>query len=83
LLRPANKAWFEQLLVSAIGCILLPFVDVMQNSQWLVNAIIQTKFTYLGVTVAKYINGIILLKTALWLKVRTSVNYLKVEAKSC
>jgi hypothetical protein len=83
LLRPANKAWFEQLLVSAVGCILLPFVDVMQNSQWLVNAIIQTNVTYLGVTVAMFIIGIILLKTALWLKVRTSVNYLKVEAKSC
>ncbi|WP_299270239.1 PepSY-associated TM helix domain-containing protein [uncultured Psychrosphaera sp.] len=83
LLRPANKAWFEQLLISAVGCILLPFVDVMQNSQWLVNAIIQTNVTYLGVTVAMFIIGIILLKTALWLKVRTSVNYLKVEAKSC
>jgi len=66
-LRPAKKAWIEQLLITAIGCYLIPMIDFYQDSQRLQSAIVNGHVTYLTFTLLIVLTGVGLTKTALWL----------------
>jgi hypothetical protein len=68
ILRPAKKAWFEHLMICALLCLSLPIIDLLQDSQRLVNAIQHLNGAYLMFNVMIILSGLAFLKTALWLK---------------
>lgn len=74
LLRPARKAWLEQLFATAFCCFLLPIIDFIQDSQRLIDAVYQFNITYLVFTAAIVLVGICFMKTALWLKAKPIIN---------
>ncbi len=73
ILRPAKKAWFEQLMICALLCLSLPFIDFLQDSQRLVNAVEQLNGAYLMFNIMIILSGVAFLKTALWLKRKNRV----------
>lgn len=70
VLRPANKAWIEQLLLTALGCYLLPVIDLYQDSQRLKNAILDFNSVYLTFNLFILVIGLIFMKTAFWLRAK-------------
>jgi uncharacterized iron-regulated membrane protein len=77
LFRPARKAWIEQLLVAALGCFLLPVLDLYQDSSRLQNALLNSNYTYLMFNCLILLLGIALMKTAYWLKEKKTFPHLK------
>ena len=67
-LRSARKAWVEQLFVVSVGCLLIPLIDLLQDSQRLVGALRELNVTYLGFNIFIVISGFVFMQTALWLK---------------
>jgi uncharacterized iron-regulated membrane protein len=67
VIRPLKKAWSEQLLLSALGCLFLPLLDLYQDAERLGNAIVDGNLTYLGFCFFIFLLGVLLLITALWL----------------
>lgn len=72
LLRPAKKAWIEQLLLGAIAYYLLPILDIYQNSQLMKDAILNANYTYLTFNIFILFTGVALMKTAFWLRGKNS-----------
>ncbi|MFT6901787.1 MAG: putative iron-regulated membrane protein [Colwellia sp.] len=75
-LRPARKAWIEQLLIGALACYLLPIIDLYQDSQRMKDAIINANYTYLTFNVFILLTGVALMKIALWLSAKNPNLYL-------
>lgn len=75
-LRPARKAWIEQLLIGALACYLLPIIDLYQDSQRMKDAIINANYTYLTFNIFILLTGAALMKTALWLSAKKTNLYL-------
>jgi uncharacterized iron-regulated membrane protein len=72
-LRPAKKAWVEQLLITSLGCYLLPIIDLYQDSQRLKNAIFDGNLTYLTFNFFVLFTGLIFMKTAFWLRAKNTL----------
>ena len=70
LFRPAKKAWVDLLLASALGCYLLPVIDLYQDSQRLKEAILGLNLVYLSFTFLILLIGLVLMKTAWWLRAK-------------
>ncbi|MEP1384529.1 MAG: PepSY-associated TM helix domain-containing protein [Paraglaciecola sp.] len=84
-LRPARNAWVEQLWTTALCCFLLPMIDLMQDSQRLLEAFNQLNLPYLIFTVSILIVGACFMKTAVWLtgKPMTNKPYKGSDKSSC
>tara|TARA_R110002167_G_scaffold361999_1_gene580820 strand:+ start:17336 stop:18865 length:1530 start_codon:yes stop_codon:yes gene_type:complete len=75
LLRPAKKAWVEQLLVAALGCYLLPLIDLYQDPLRLKNAIFNGDFSYIAFIFSIFITGLVFMKMSFWLKAKYAANH--------
>ncbi|MFT2091964.1 PepSY-associated TM helix domain-containing protein [Paraglaciecola sp. 2405UD69-4] len=71
VLRPTSKAWVEQLLLTAIGCFMVPVIDLYQDSNRLINGVVQFNTSYVGFALVLLVVGAVLAKTALWLRARS------------
>lgn len=59
MFRPIQKAWSELLLLAALGYCGLPLLDILINSQWLIDAIRYQNTIYLSVELSFVITGVI------------------------
>ena len=65
-LRPAHHAWGEQLFFAGVACLILPIVDYILHSEYLLSAINQGNTAYLTFTALLLFFGVIFLKIAFW-----------------
>ena len=70
LFRPAKKAWVELLLASALGCYLLPIIDLYQDSERLKDAILEVNSVYLTFALFILFMGFVFMKSACWLRAK-------------
>ena len=78
-IRPVKSAWIEQLSITALGCYLIPIIDLLQDSQRLENAITHGNSAYLTFTLFILVTGFAFMKTALWLNKKKSAKLVTVE----
>ena len=70
LFRPAKQAWVELLLASALGCYLLPIIDLYQDSERLKDAILEVNSVYLTFALFILFMGFVFMKSACWLRAK-------------
>lgn len=70
VLRPARKAWVEQLLVIAALCLLLPLLDIYQDVTRFTEALFAWNFIYLGFYLFMFFSAFLSFKTACWLQTK-------------
>ncbi len=69
--RPALEAWFELILLIALGCLFLPVLDLMINADFLLNALENTRLPYLSFSFSQVVFGLLALKVSFWLRAKS------------
>jgi len=67
VVRPVTKAWYEQVALASVSCFGLFLLDIIQEPQRLINAILDNNMPYWGFSVMLLLVGSILYQTANWL----------------
>tara|TARA_R110002012_G_scaffold268303_2_gene452238 strand:+ start:1655 stop:3244 length:1590 start_codon:yes stop_codon:yes gene_type:complete len=83
VIRAPRRAWEEQLFTIALLCLLLPLVDVYQEHTRLLEALVSGNIIYIGFCLCILTCGVISLKTAFWLRAKSSLGAATKGQKTC